>query len=346
MPRTRSLAWSELKIGVMAVAALILTALLIIAVGGASGFAWQRYTIKTHFHDVQGLKSGAIVRVAGVEVGKVSKVELAGTEVEVRLSIKKENQSRITTESLASIGSMSLLGEPLIDLSPSTAGTPLKDGDTIKSKKPASQLSDVAETANEGIVEATALLKEVREGKGSVGKLFSEDTLYRDLNAFVESANEVTSSINHSKGTLGKLANDPKAYNHLQASLANLEDMTRRINAGEGSIGALLKDDKLAKSLTATSSNFEQISGRLTRGDNTAGKLLTEKELYDKLNSTVNRLDELTKSLNDGKGTAGLLLHDTKLYDTMNSAANEAKELIAAIKKDPKKYLNVRVSIF
>jgi phospholipid/cholesterol/gamma-HCH transport system substrate-binding protein len=346
MPRTRSLAWSELKIGVMAVAALVLTAMLIIAVGGASGFAWERYDLKTNFANVQGLKSGAIVRVAGVEVGKVTKVELAGSGVDVRLSIKKENQSRVTTDSYASIGSMSLLGEPLIDVSPATTGTPLKDGDVIKSKKPASQLSDVAETANEGIVEATALLKDIREGKGSVGKLFTEDKLYRDLNAFVDSANAVTASINKGKGTLGRLTNDPKAYDELNASLANLREMTRKINAGEGSLGQLLKDDKLAKSLTATSTNFEQVSGRLTRGDNTAGKLLTEKELYDKLNSTVTRLDELTKNLNEGKGTAGQLLHDTKLYDTMNTAANEIKSLIADIRKDPKKYLNVRVSIF
>jgi len=346
MPRTRSLAWSELKIGVMAVAALGLTALLIVAVGGASGFAWERYEIKTNFANVQGLKAGAIVRIAGVEVGKVTKVELAGAGVDVRLSIKEENQSRVTTDSFASIGAMSLLGEPLIDVSASTTGTPLKDGDTIKSKRPASQLSDVAETANEGIVQATALLKDIREGKGSVGKLFTEDKLYRDLNAFVESANEVTASINKGKGTLGKLTNDPRAYNELQAALANLQEMTRKINAGEGSIGQLLKDDKLAKSLTATSGNFEQISGRLNRTDNTAGKLLNEKELYDKLNSTVSRLDELTRNLNEGKGTAGQLLHDTKLYDTMNTAANEIKSLIADIRKDPKKYLNVRVSIF
>jgi phospholipid/cholesterol/gamma-HCH transport system substrate-binding protein len=346
MPRTRSLAWSELKIGVMAVAALALTAVLVIAVGGASGFAWQRYEIKTNFANVQGLKAGAIVRIAGVEVGKVTKVRLAGAGVDVYLSIKEENQSRVTTDSLASIGAMSLLGEPLIDVSAATTGTPLKNGDTIKSKKPASQLSDVAETANEGIVEATALLKDIREGKGSVGKLFAEDKLYNDLNAFVESANAVTASINKGKGTIGRLTNDPRAYNELQAALTNLQEMTARINAGEGSIGQLLKDDKLAKSLTATSGNFEQVSARLNRTDNTAGKLLNEKELYDKLNSTVNRLDELTRNLNDGKGTAGQLLHDTKLYDTMNTAANEIKELVAAIKKDPKKYLNVRVSIF
>ena len=103
MPRTRSLAWSELKIGVMAMAALVLTAILVIAVGGASGFSWQRYELKASFANVQGLKAGAIVRVAGVEVGKVARVELVGTGVEVHLSIKKENQSRVTTDSYASI---------------------------------------------------------------------------------------------------------------------------------------------------------------------------------------------------------------------------------------------------
>src|SRR5215471_5204187 len=103
MPRTRSLAWSELKIGVMAVLAIALTAILVVSVGGASGFSWQRYSLKTTFDNVQGLKSGAIVRVAGVEVGKVTSVELKGSAVEVGLSVKKENQARITTNSRASI---------------------------------------------------------------------------------------------------------------------------------------------------------------------------------------------------------------------------------------------------
>src|SRR3954465_15778692 len=122
MPRTRSLAWSELKIGVVAVIAMVLTAFLVIAVGGASGFAWERYDLKTTFDNVQGLKSGAIVRIAGVEVGKVTKVELSGAGGEVSLSLKKENKSRVTTDSRASIGAMSLLGEPLIDISPSSSG--------------------------------------------------------------------------------------------------------------------------------------------------------------------------------------------------------------------------------
>ena len=346
MPRTKSLAWSELKIGVMAVVALTLTAVLVVAVGGASGYPWERYRLKTTFENVQGLKRGAIVRVAGVEVGKVTDVKLKGSGVEVDLSIKKENQSRVTTDSRASLGSLSLLGEPLIDVSPASTGTPLRDGDYIKSSKPATQLSDVAGSAQQGLTEATALLKDIRNGRGTVGQLFTNDTLFKELDAFIDSANKVTASLNSGRGTLGKLTNDPKMYDELNASVDELHDMVRRINAGEGSLGQLLKDDRFAKSLSATSENFERVSGRLNRGDNTAGKLLTEKELYDRLNSTVNRLDELTRNLNQGQGTAGQLLHDQKLYDNMNDAANQLRGLIGDIRKDPKKYLNVRVSIF
>jgi phospholipid/cholesterol/gamma-HCH transport system substrate-binding protein len=54
----------------------------------------------------------------------------------------------------------------------------------------------------------------------------------------------------------------------------------------------------------------------------------------------------LTRSLNDGQGTAGQLLHNKEMYDNMNAAANELKGLISDIRKDPKKYLNVKVSIF
>jgi phospholipid/cholesterol/gamma-HCH transport system substrate-binding protein len=340
------LAWSELKIGVMAVLAIALTALLIVSVGGASGFSWERYSLKTTFDNVQGLKSGAIVRVAGVEVGKVTSVELKGSGVEVGLSIRKDNQPRVTTDSRAALASVSLLGESLIELSAASTGTPLKDGDYVKSSPLAPQIADVTGTAQQGLTEATALLKDIRGGRGTVGQLFTNDALFKELDAFISSANKVTASINGTRGTLGRLTNDPKMYDELNASVSELHDMVRRINAGEGSLGQLIKDDKMAKSLSVTSANFEQASGRLNRGDNTAGKILTETELYDRLNATANRLDELTRNLNQGEGTAGQLLHDRQLYDNMNETANQLKALIADIRKDPKKYLNVRVSIF
>jgi ABC-type transporter Mla subunit MlaD len=72
MPRTRSIAWSELKLGIVGIIAVILTMVSIVAVGGASGFWWERYGLKTRFDDIQGLKTGAVVRVSGKEVGTSS----------------------------------------------------------------------------------------------------------------------------------------------------------------------------------------------------------------------------------------------------------------------------------
>lgn len=346
MPKTRSLAWSELKIGIVAVAAIGLAIMIIIAVGGQGGFSWERYTLLTKFPDVAGLKSGAVVRVAGVEVGKVTEVELVGSEVQVVLSVNEDNQSRITTESRASIGSLSLLGEPVIDITPSTQGTPLKDGDFIPAARAKGQLADVAAGASQALDQATELLRDIRAGKGSVGKLFTDDQLYREINSFVESAEAVAGGLRRGEGTIGAMIRNRQAYDRMNASLGNLQEMTRRVNAGEGSLGKFLKDDTLAKNITSASGNFDRVSARLTQSDNTMGKLLNEKELYDRFNTLTGRIDKLIDALGQGQGTAGQLMQNKELYDNMNKAARELNELIAAIKADPKKYLNVRVSIF
>ena len=346
MPRTRSLAWSELKIGIIAVVAVVLTIMIILAVGGQGGFAWERYELKTKFTNVQGLKSGAIVRVAGVDVGKVTSVDFVGADVQVTLEVNEENRSRITDQSRASIGSLSLLGEPIIEISPASQGTPLKDGDFIQSARTRGQIADATENATQTLEQTTALIKEIRAGRGTVGKLFTDDQMYRDMNQLVASAEAVTAAINKGDGTLGMLIRDPAAYRQANAALANLQEMTRRINAGEGSLGRLLRDEQLAKSLSSASGNLDQVTGRLSRGEGTAGKLLTDQQLYDRFNSVALRIDKLTTDLEQGQGTAGQLLHDKQLYENMNGAANELKALIGDIRKDPKKFLNVRVSIF
>ena len=58
------------------------------------------------------------------------------------------------------------------------------------------------------------------------------------------------------------------------------------------------------------------------------------------------KLDDLVTKLNAGEGTMGQLLKDRQLYENMNKAVGEFQSLLAEIKKDPKKYLNVKVSIW
>jgi phospholipid/cholesterol/gamma-HCH transport system substrate-binding protein len=346
MPRTRSLAWSELKIGIVSIVALVLATVLIFLLSGEGGFFWQRYSIKTVFTNIQGLKPGAPVRVAGVEVGAVSDVNFAGDAVEVVMDIASEHQPRITTGSRATLGSVSLLGEAAVDLTASSAGTPIPEWGYVLAGDPPPTIAEVGEQATAGIQEITLLMKDIRSGRGTVGRLFTDEALYRDMTTLMASADRVVSQIAQGRGTLGRLNTDPKLYNDLSSSIADLRSVTARIRNGEGSLGKLLNDPALANSLTATSQNVEALSGRLNRGEGSAGKLLTETALYDRINGMAQQLDTLTTNLNAGEGTAGQLLRDKQLYENMNQAVVELRTLISAISKDPKRYLNVKVSLF
>ena len=106
MPRTRSLAWAELKFGLIAVFALVMSGLLIFAVGGSGGFFWQNYPLKVRFPNVAGLMSGSPVRVAGVEVGSVTDVTLVPNGAEVTFTALDDMKALITDRSRAKIGSI------------------------------------------------------------------------------------------------------------------------------------------------------------------------------------------------------------------------------------------------
>src|SRR5207248_10131934 len=127
MPRTRSLAWSELKIGVLTIVALTIAAVLIFSLTGTRGFFWERYSLKTRFSNVAGLAPGSPVRVAGVQVGSVKGVEFAGDQIDVTFDVNKSVRDKITDRSTAVLGSVSLLGESAVDITPSTRGTPIPD---------------------------------------------------------------------------------------------------------------------------------------------------------------------------------------------------------------------------
>ena len=346
MPRTRSLAWSELKVGILAIVAIAIAISLILILGGQGGFFWQRYELKARFASAGGVKPGSPVRVAGVEVGSVKEVRFVGAEVEADLQLARTMQERVRTTSRASIGSVSVLGEGAVDITARTDGEPIPEGGYVPAGPGGSQLSDVATQATRGIEEMTALIEDMRAGKGTFGQLMTDEALYRDLQAFVASAQAVTQNLQRGQGSLGRLLNDPTSARELESALQNLSTITRRINNGEGSLGRLVADDAFAKSLMSATNRFDAIADKLNRGEGTAGKLMTDTVLYERLSSVADRFDTLASRLNQGQGTMGQLLQDRQLYENMNQAVTELRNLVADIRKDPRKFLNVRISIF
>jgi len=346
MPRTRSLVWSELKLGALVIVALLIAGLTIVMLTGSQGFFWQQYSLKARFANVAGLNPGSPVRVAGIEVGSVTGWAFVGNQVDVTFKVNKAVREKITDASVATLGSISLLGESAVDITAASRGTPIPEWGYVPQGRAPAQISDITDQAGQGIQDLRALIQDVRSGRGTVGKLMTDEQLYVELNRFVNSASDLTAGLRQGRGTLGKLLTDRQTADTLDASLRNIETLTRQLNAGEGSLGKLLKDDAFARSLSSATDNLDMLVGKLNRGEGTAGRLINDPAVFNRLNTITERLEELVTRLNAGEGTAGQLLRDKQLYENMNKVTTELASLIAQIKADPKKYLNVKVSIF
>jgi phospholipid/cholesterol/gamma-HCH transport system substrate-binding protein len=107
-----------------------------------------------------------------------------------------------------------------------------------------------------------------------------------------------------------------------------------------------MTDDSFHKALVSTTANIDSLTGKINAGQGTLGQLTTNRELFDRFNSTADRVDKLMAGLNAGEGTAGQILRDKQLYDNLNKVVVEMHNLVNDIRADPKKYLNVKVSLF
>jgi phospholipid/cholesterol/gamma-HCH transport system substrate-binding protein len=87
--------------------------------------------------------------------------------------------------------------------------------------------------------------KDIENGKGTIGKLVKDETLYNDARDVVASLKSVSNDIEQGKGTLGKLAKDESLYTDVKKAVDNITDITDGIKKGEGTFGKLAKDESL-----------------------------------------------------------------------------------------------------
>jgi phospholipid/cholesterol/gamma-HCH transport system substrate-binding protein len=347
MNKARVLTWSELRVGLVVILSLAILAFTILYIGSGGGSPLARkYEVKTIMSDVGGLKPGAPVRVGGVEVGTVKKVDLAGAGmVEVEMRLDRRVKNRITTESRATLGSIGLLGEKAVDISASSTGTPIEDGgylppaggDPIKGL-----LTDASETT----AYLKRILSRIDAGEGLLGKALRDEELYERMVDVSERMQNAMSKLESERGPLGRLMNDADMSRQLASSVRGIDSVVARVEAGKGPLGALSKDEQLVHDLKSASSNLADVLQKIERGEGTAGRLLSDDALFNKLDSLTNRFDTLVSKLERGEGSAGRLMQDPDFYNNLNGAAKDLRSLIDDVRKDPRKYLRLKLSVF
>jgi phospholipid/cholesterol/gamma-HCH transport system substrate-binding protein len=195
------------RLGLFILTTLAILAVCVFLVGRQESKFGANYRVRTEFANVAGLSEGADVRVGGTRKGTVRSITLPKTsdgKVTVTMDLAKETQAIVKQDSVASIQAEGLLGDKYVEISfGSVEGARLKGGETIESEPPfdmsdlfakASQLLDTGQGALESIQGATDNIElitgKINSGKGTIGKLVNDTTLYKQAAAGVTSLHD------------------------------------------------------------------------------------------------------------------------------------------------------------
>src|ERR1035437_2153631 len=235
MPRSQQrLKLSELRVGIFMLAALLITAFLILNSSGGYNPFEKKMNLRARFVSADGLKSGADVQLAGVSIGKVKDVRFLPPDaqqderIEATLEVTQQLDNKpindlIRTDSTAQLVATSVLGnDKMINITPGTAkGDPVKENAVLVSSSPIS-INQLTATGNELLqqinklaVPANEILNKANQGQGTLGRLVNDEALYKDLDTAVAETRATMTrlqttvdKINQGKGTAGKLLND------------------------------------------------------------------------------------------------------------------------------------------
>jgi phospholipid/cholesterol/gamma-HCH transport system substrate-binding protein len=358
MPQQQRLKWTQLRVGTMVIIGLAIFALGIFFISGQEGFFRRRYKLKAYVTDAAGLRQGAQVSLAGVAVGSVERIEISpyaerARAVEIVMRVARAYQHEIRADSKASIETVGLLGDSYINITRGSPGQELiADGGVLKTSEEA-DVKRVVQNANDVFANLRVLSSQlndisgqIQSGKGSVGKLVYDQTLYNRLNKTTDTFDRMVTRVDQGQGTLGKLMADETLYNNTVATIDRLNKAIDDMQHGPGSLAKFVSDPSVYNNVNHLVTQANSLVDNISQGQGTLGKLAKDPQLYNRLNETFDHLDALSTRMDQGQGTLGKLSTDPTLYNNLSQSSQSLRDFLTEFKKSPKKYLTVKVHIF
>ena len=343
--------------GLTVLFASVTLAVLIFVMSGTGGWFTRKITLRSYIDNAGGLREGAPVRMAGVDIGNVTGVRIVAgrplTPVEVTMKVNTKYSFNLRKDSVTLLSTAGILGETYVDVDSSVAkGPEATDGDTLAAREQP-DIQDVVRASQGTLQNMDSLLKRVdrivafiESGQGSIGKVIYDPALYNQLNATVAEFKGLVDDIQSGKGSIGPLLTSDEAYKKVIATIDKLNVMVDELQQGKGTAGKLLKDPELFDNANKTIANVRQLTDDINAGKGALGKMTHDQEFAARLQTLMNNLATLSERLEKGEGTAGMLFKDPALYNNSNQMLVETRELLKSIRENPKKYLTFHVKVF
>ncbi len=357
MPSASKTSWAQLRVGITAIVALALIGVLIFLLTGNASLFTKEVRAFTYLGDAAAVAVGSPVRINGITAGSVHNVELSGSSnpnraVKIELALHENMLKQIPVDSEATISAENLLGSKFINIKRGISGAFISPGAEIKAKE-TKEIFEIMDSFFPLLTSAQVILKRidnivslVESGKGNIGKMLTDDTLFARVNGILADVQKTTQAINSGKGSFAKLLYEDALYEDIRKPIQRMDRLLAGIEEGKGSAGKLLKDpalhDELQKNLMVMRAVLEDIQA----GKGTAGKLLKSTEMHDQIAALLRKMDVTVDKLNTGQGTLGQLLVNPQLYESLNLTTREMTGLLKDFRANPKKFLRIKLGLF
>src|ERR1051326_7234520 len=262
---------TKIRVGIFVIVALGVFLAVVYMLGARARLFEARVMIHAEFTEVGGLQEGATVRLAGVQIGRVSRVELPaqpGGKVRVTMKIAKQFTDRIRADSEARIQTQGLLGDRIVEITVGTAKAAAVPPDaTLPSKDPVDISHIIGEGA--GVVRSVAALSEsLRE----VAEQFQKSRVMDELGETVRTARKVADQAGRITDRIEKgpglahtlLYDEPIALRRVNELITSTQGVIARIERGEGAAGVFTSDEstRAARRLLAAMERFGALADR------------------------------------------------------------------------------------
>lgn len=337
----------EQKVGLFFLAALIVLAVMIELVQDWQPFV-DKHAYQANFKSAVGLKVGDPVRVAGVDVGKVSGIGIEDHKVRVDFHVNRQDLVRGDTQ--AQIRQTNMLGGTFLGLDFGSEQSPIvPPGSKVRAVEGANidqlisnldrnqdrvlrPLGDLVDQSREPLAEVINRLEQIvikiDEGEGTLGRLVNNPSLYDEMASMSVRLNHLLGQLEKGEGTLGKLLEDPALYDSLNHSMVSLAELTDQLKAGKGTLGKLLTDDRLYDEASGAFATLNTVAGKVGRGEGTLGKMVNDEALYKNATDSLARINSIAAKIDDGHGTLGRLVNEDDLYRDAKTTLHKVEKSV------------------
>ncbi len=298
------------RVGAFMLAALIILGIFIVKIEEIPvGTRGARTRVQAVFPSVAGLDVKSPVRIAGVRVGLVERIELKGNQAIVTLAL--EPGVALRQGARADVTSLGMLGDKYIEIDPGPLEAPALPAGTILDGRSPIAFDEVLRTVGDVGGDIKAVTASLRQSLGGDEGQRRIDEILENIRTLTEHTRDLVAA--NRANVDATIAN----FREFSATLRDeLPRLAEKLNALADRVDAVVADNRenlresmanvrdLSARLRTSADNLNEISGKIARGEGTIGKLVHDEETINNLNATLKSVESGVSSLKNTIGRA------------------------------------------